>query len=603
MVDSWKTRLKAFFGKALLEFIFKNKRHVAWLVAILGCSCLAALLEGASFSFVLLAFDSLSAQATSLRVPLFGIEKWFTFGERAFVWYLIIAVVLQVIRSAFAYMGQTITTFLGAEAQQEFQKKIYARILQFSFRFASSYKAGDLVEHMKMPITTTLPLLDAWNRLIIASLVSTALFCLIATMSFKLTAIVLSVFLVLGLLQKYVFWHLSELSYRVAGHLMDINEEVVQSVQGLRTIITNGKKDYSFSRVVDHLQKAKEIGVAINTWNNRITPVNEITGIVLVAACLFCGSIWGDIPSSTLFAFLMISYRLATRIQLLMSAVATIYYHSGGIRRIDALLDPAGKEFCKAGGESFPGFMKGLEVRDVSLKYPANDQMTLRNLSFSVNRGEVIGIVGASGAGKSSLIDTIIRLYEPTGGQIFVDGTDYSVYSLQSWVDRLGVVSQDIFLFNETIEESIRFGNRQVSFEEVEEAARCAGAHEFISALPEKYQTLLGPKGRGLSGGEKQRISLARALLKKPDLLILDEATSSLDSQSEQLIQETLQKLRSRLTIMAIAHRLSTVQDADQILVMDRGMIIERGNHDHLLAMGGKYAKLWKLQTEKEVFA
>jgi ATP-binding cassette subfamily B protein/subfamily B ATP-binding cassette protein MsbA len=221
----------------------------------------------------------------------------------------------------------------------------------------------------------------------------------------------------------------------------------------------------------------------------------------------------------------------------------------------------------------------------------------LRDISFSLTKGQLVALVGPSGAGKSSIADLLTALYSPTSGQILIDGKPLNRFDLASWQQRLGVVSQDTFLFNATIAENIAFGTPGASQADIEASCQAAQATDFIENLPDSYETLVGERGYRLSGGQRQRLSLARAILRDPELLILDEATSALDSQSERLVQEAIERFERNHTVLVIAHRLSTIVNADQILVLDSGLIVQRGTHKHLLAQEGLYQKLWMQQS------
>jgi ATP-binding cassette subfamily B protein/subfamily B ATP-binding cassette protein MsbA len=220
----------------------------------------------------------------------------------------------------------------------------------------------------------------------------------------------------------------------------------------------------------------------------------------------------------------------------------------------------------------------------------------LSGINLTIEKGRTIALVGPSGAGKSSIADLLTGLYEPTAGMILIDGKDMSEIDLPSWQHRLGVVSQDTFLFNATLAENIAFGTAGVSREQIEHAASLAQAADFISELPMGYETQIGERGYRLSGGQRQRISLARAIVRNPDVLILDEATSALDSHSEQLVQQAIESFERRSTVLVIAHRLSTIVNADSICVLEAGRIVEQGNHQELLRRNGVYTALWSRQ-------
>jgi subfamily B ATP-binding cassette protein MsbA len=244
---------------------------------------------------------------------------------------------------------------------------------------------------------------------------------------------------------------------------------------------------------------------------------------------------------------------------------------------------------------TFTGFREALRFEDVSFHYRAGEPV-LEHISFEVRPGQVIALVGPSGGGKTTLVDLAARFYDPTGGRITVDGVDLREFGAGSLRKRLGIVTQDTILFHDTVRNNIAYALPDAAPAQVEAAARAANAHEFIARLPEGYDTVLGERALRLSGGQRQRIAIARAILRDPPMLIFDEATSALDSESERLVQDAIERLLRGRTVFVIAHRLSTVRNADLILVIDEGRIVERGSHEALIAAGGLYRKLHRLQ-------
>jgi subfamily B ATP-binding cassette protein MsbA len=264
--------------------------------------------------------------------------------------------------------------------------------------------------------------------------------------------------------------------------------------------------------------------------------------------------------------------------------------------RVLQVLDEPPTEALASGRVELHRFDSAIAFRDVSFSYDGQARV-LHDVSLEARKGEVVAIVGASGAGKSTLVDLLPRFYEPTRGVITLDGRDLREITLPSLRRLMGIVSQETVLFNDTVKANIAYGSLdRFDAAAVEAAARAANAHAFIAALPMGYETVLGERGTRLSGGERQRIAIARALLRDPPILILDEATSALDSESEHLVQEAIDRLLEGRTVFVIAHRLSTVQHATQILVLERGRVVERGRHEELLAAGGVYRRLYDLQ-------
>jgi ATP-binding cassette subfamily B protein/subfamily B ATP-binding cassette protein MsbA len=271
------------------------------------------------------------------------------------------------------------------------------------------------------------------------------------------------------------------------------------------------------------------------------------------------------------------------------------------MERVNEILQPDDKEWTRVGGKTFKSLAEKIEFEEVTLRYTPDQAPALRNLNFVMPRGSVTALVGSSGAGKSSIADLLTGLYDPTEGRITIDGVDLQKYSLVSWRENLGVVSQDTFVFNDPIIENIRYGKPEATEAEIIAATKAAQAHDFIMELPQGYQTVVGERGYRLSGGQRQRLALARAILKQPEVMILDEATSALDSQSERLVQQALAMFQEDRTVLVVAHRLSTITGADQILVLEQGEIVERGTHQELLNRGERYTHYWQLQGRGEV--
>jgi ATP-binding cassette subfamily B protein/subfamily B ATP-binding cassette protein MsbA len=340
---------------------------------------------------------------------------------------------------------------------------------------------------------------------------------------------------------------------------------------------------------------------------SRLTPLLEPVGDlmpVLAAAVIGAMSWWLYRGNSqqlvpNLVTFVLIIQRLNIRLGRIGFSLNRLAENSASLQELDQILNPSDKQFRRKGGLPISHFNQGISIEAVTLHYPDRSHAALSEVSLKIPRGTRIALVGESGSGKSSLVDLLVGLYAPSSGAILIDGIDLEQIELDHWQRLLGVVSQDVQLLNGSIAANIAFGLPDPSSERIAEAARLADAEPFILNLTEGYDTVVGERGFRLSGGQRQRLSLARALLRRPQLLILDEATSALDSLSEARILDMISHISSGLTVLSVAHRLSSIREADQIVVLEQGRVVERGSHGELMALDGLYAELWRRQASE----
>jgi subfamily B ATP-binding cassette protein MsbA len=328
--------------------------------------------------------------------------------------------------------------------------------------------------------------------------------------------------------------------------------------------------------------------------------MTEFLGVATVALLIWYG--YGEVQKAqltvpTFFALLYAFFSMIEPAKKFASAFYNVQKGMAAMERIESIRQADLKIHEKQGAQPVKKFKHAIEYRNVSFHYSTLGRPALENINLTVQRGKIIALVGVSGAGKSTLVDLLPRFYEVSEGAILLDGLNIKDIRLLDLRSLMGIVTQEAVLFNDTIFNNIAFGMTDTTKETVEHAAKIANAHEFILQTSHGYDTNIGDRGIKLSGGQRQRLTIARAVLKNPPILILDEATSALDSESEKLVQDALDKLMQNRTTIVIAHRLSTVQHADEIVVMKEGRIIEQGSHEDLLLMGGEYEKLVELQT------
>lgn len=353
------------------------------------------------------------------------------------------------------------------------------------------------------------------------------------------------------------------------------------------------------SRWSDYRSKAQAAGESeylINRNTNQMSVLQEVVLVALVGAIVYVGVEVMGLGMAAIVALLFVLYRLMPRISGLNSRRQQLATQLASLHLVKTVIDQASSRKIVSGPVTFEELTNRIELKQVDFSYNGSSEV-LSNTSFTMEKGKMTAIAGASGAGKTTLIDLVLRLYDPTQGSLLVDGVDLRDLELTSWRGSIGVVSQDIFLFNDTVAYNIGLGRLGSSLEAIITAAKRAYAHDFIQQLPHGYETHIGDRGWNLSGGQRQRLALARAILTTPEILILDEATSSLDSESEQLIQQYLNEIRGTCTIIVVAHRLSTIQSADKIVVLQDGKIVEEGDWDSLLAKDGVLANYHNIQS------
>jgi ABC-type multidrug transport system fused ATPase/permease subunit len=302
----------------------------------------------------------------------------------------------------------------------------------------------------------------------------------------------------------------------------------------------------------------------------------------------------GEINGDTLIAFVLVFTQLIDPLKKFSQIFYNISKGNASLERINQILLATNTVVEKKNALPLPSFTKHIELRDVSFSY--GEHAILHHINLNIEYGKTIALVGASGSGKSTLADLIPRFHDATGGKVLIDGIDIKEYKIKDVRALMGIVSQEAILFNDTIANNIALAKSNATAQQIEEAARIANAHDYISKKENQYNNNIGDRGNKLSGGEKQRLTIARAILKNPPILILDEATSSLDTTSEKIVQDAINTLMKNRTCIIIAHRLSTIQNADQIIVMDKGRIAEQGTHQQLLALNGLYKNLVSLQ-------
>ena len=486
---------------------------------------------------------------------------------------------------------------------KDLRMQIYNKILSLPLGFFSQERKGDIiarisgdVQEVENSITSTLEMLIK-NPVLIIIYMSVLLI-----MSWELTLFTI-------LFAPVMIWTMGAIGRKLRAqsaeaqqYWSDTMSQVEETLGGLRIIkafLAENKMSARFEGITDAMRR-KNNRVAVRQASAH--PVSELLGSTMIAIVLWFGgtlilSSKSIIDAPSFMSYMAILYCIIQPIKDLSRAAYGIPKGLASMERINVILNAENPITQTPFSKHISTFNEAISFEDVSFCYEQGGKQVLKNIDLKISKGRNIAIVGASGAGKSTLVDLIPRFYDPTSGRITIDGINIKDVCIRDLRGLMGNVNQDPILFNDTIFNNIAFGVENATMEQVIAAAKIANAHDFIMEKENGYDTNIGDRGQLLSGGQRQRISIARAILQNPPILILDEATASLDTESERMVQEALDYLMSSRTTISIAHRLSTVKKADEIIVMNEGQIVERGTHDELLLKNGYYKKLYEMQV------
>lgn len=396
---------------------------------------------------------------------------------------------------------------------------------------------------------------------------------------------------------------LKKISRKTLENAAVINTVLQESFIGVKIVKAFGMEEYENRRFEKVNRRSFDLSMKAVKTDELTSPLMEFLGAIAGAIILWYGGyqvIKGISTPGTFFSFLAALAMLYEPLKKFGNMSNDIHQAMAAAERVFELLDQKPDISDAANAVELKDFKDRIEFKDVWFAYNSEKEMVLKNINLEINKGEMIAIVGMSGVGKSTLVDLIPRFYQVSRGELKIDEYDINKLTLKSLRSKIGIVTQDIFLFNDTVKDNIAYGRINADEDKIIDAANKAYAHQFIMEMPDKYETIIGERGVRLSGGEKQRIAIARALLKDAPILILDEATSALDSESEMMVQKALENLMRDRTTFVIAHRLSTVRKADKIIILDDGRIAESGKHEELVSRNGIYRKLHDMQFKEE---
>ena len=512
-------------------------------------------------------------------------------------------VAVIVLKSLSAYASSLTAGALNRKLAMSLRRQGLRMLLDVDLGYFARTKIGDLINQLNVEVNRTTIAIRNLVRLAVVIITIAVFFILLILTSWQLTVISTVTLGVVTLLNQFMVKRSKILGKRLSEISKNYSSRVFEILSGIRLVKATANEEREYRQIDQIIVDRESAEFSSQLIFAGIGPFNEIINILALMLIAVLGrqafSNQLELFSSSLLTYLIILFRTLPYLGQLNSQRSTLANTAASVEIVTALLRRDDKPFMPRGVQPYRPLQEGIRFNQIRFNYPGHEQEVLRGIDLFLPKGQTLALVGSSGAGKSTLADLLPRFYDPTSGTIELDGVDLKAIDISSYRSNLGIVSQETFLFNASVRENLLYGRPEATEEELMAATKQANAYEFIENLPQGFDTMIGDRGVLLSGGQRQRLAIARALLQDPDILILDEATSALDTVSERLVQNAIDKLSRDRTTLVIAHRLSTIHEADQIAVLDRGKVVEVGNHQNLLEKRGAYAKLHAMQLTK----
>jgi ATP-binding cassette, subfamily B, bacterial MsbA len=583
---------------------FKHFRAIA--IAALVFTLLGSLLEGATVGLIASFLQGLTnPNEPPIQVGIQWFDRWFlaTDALPKIRIYRLSILILSVIwlRTGFYYLGRLYSKLSEINLVDRIRKSLFEKLQSFNLSYYAQSRYGDLVNSFTTEVNQLKQACQAISFLITRSSLLLAYIISMFLLSWQLSIGALMLYGLLSVGLTTLIGKIREASFDVPIANNQVTCVAIEFISGIRTVKASAAENFERKRFDFANSELLKAETRVGSLSEIVHPLAEGLSSSLLIVMVVVAFVWfvadGNFASASLLTFMFVLFRMMPLVSQINAGRQQLSSLYGSMDNIKKLLQTEPKSKAVIGNLHFSKLKQAIEFCDVDFKYDLNsDELILNNITFSIEKGQTVAFVGASGAGKTTLADLIPRFYEPSRGTIFIDGIDLREFDVDSLRRQLSIVSQDTFIFNNSIRYNIAYGLENVDEESIIEASKLANAWKFIQELPEGLNTILGDRGVRLSGGQRQRIAIARALLRQPEILILDEATSALDSVTEQLIQESLAKLSKDKTVIAIAHRLSTIANADKVVVLEQGRIVEQGSYKELLAKKGK---LWKYHQKQ----
>ncbi|MBI2160607.1 MAG: ABC transporter ATP-binding protein [Candidatus Rokubacteria bacterium] len=514
----------------------------------------------------------------------------------------LLLLVAYVVKGAARYGQSYLMAAVGERVIAALRRTLYVHLQQMPLSFFTGRHSADLMSRVVTDVNRLARLSS--TVLVMAIRQIAMIVALVAVMfarEWRLALIALVVFPLVGVAVRAIGRRLYKINKRAQQKIAELNVLLHEAFSGTKIVKAFGREPHEVERFDRVNRRLLALSLKDHRTDQLTEPLMEVLAALGIMGALWYGGhrvIAGAMTPGDFFSFIAAVALLYGPVRQLSRIANTVQQSTSSVERVFEIVDTPPEITDRPGAVVLDGFRDALVFEHVSFRYPGSDEPTLRDISLTVPKGEVVAFVGLSGAGKSTLMDLVPRFHDVTAGRITIDGRDLRDVTQASLRAQIGVVTQGTFLFSDTVRCNIAYGRPDASFDDVVRAARHAHAHDFVMAGPDGYETLVGERGVRLSGGQRQRIAIARAFLKDPPILILDEATSDLDAESEFMVHQALADLMRGRTVLVIAHRLATVRSAERIVVVHDGRIAEVGRHDELLARDGIYRRLYALQME-----
>jgi ATP-binding cassette, subfamily B, bacterial MsbA len=583
--------------RALLP-VLRLRSWVLSSMIILGV--LAALSEGLSISlFIPLVQDQMGTQTAGLTGWLSALFRGIP-SEHRLLWIGFSIFLCMVLKNVLSYSYSLLFQSVNASIGHRIRCGILHQLLGVGQSYLDTHDHGKLLNALA---TETWRVTSAFTVLarVLINICTTLIFgILLLLISWKLTLIAGCLLLLMSQIIQHLTRRVKRISAEATAANQNLTHRMIETLGGLQLIRAFGRENHEKQRFALASRAVSNVFFKLERISEVVHPLSEVLAASLLVGILLVMALRAPGQMAVSITFLVLLYRLQPRVKQFDADRVALDALSASVEDVRNLLDESDKPYLRSGSRIPASIEKGIIFENVSFQYDSGKRSALKQATCTITIGETTAFVGSSGAGKSSLISLICRVYDPSSGRLLVDGVPLPELDLGWWRSQIAVVSQQVFLFNASVADNIAYGKLDATREELVEAARRAHAMEFIEELPDGFDTILGDQGLRLSGGQRQRLALARAFVRDPKILILDEATNSLDLISEGVVQDALEQFGRNRTVLIVAHRISTIEHADKIIVLDSGRIIENGTVAQLLAAGGLFSRFYALQLRKK---